>query len=116
MIHGEDLIIYEGADAIAAAKSCTIVTSCDTKEISSPSSATARTFVAGRTGWQVSVSTLVSNVSSALLKVGNTYTLTMGVTGDTLTGTAICTQCQIDGAVGALAKGSFNFLGSGELA
>lgn len=112
------MIIYEGSTPtpIAAAKSCTITLGVDTKETSSPTSSSARTFVAGRTSWQVSVSTLVTSVSGLLLRVGNTYTLTVGVSGDTLSGTAICTDCQIEGSVGALAKGSINFLGSGELA
>lgn len=120
MIHGKDILIYEGSTPtpIAAAKSCTISTDADTKETSSPDSGTAKTFVAGRTSWNVSVSMLVLAVKDNLLRVGQTYTLTMGVRGsetDRLTGTAICTQCQITGTVGNLAQGSIAFLGSGDL-
>jgi hypothetical protein len=121
MIHGKDIIISEGnpAVAIASAKSCQIVRQADTVEKSSPTSAQAREFEAGRTGWSVIITCFVLNVKAQLMRVGQTYVLTMGVRGsstDKLTGTAICTECNITGTVGNLAQGSLRFLGSGELA
>lgn len=120
MIHGKDIIISEGNPAvpIAAAKTCSIVMSADSMEKSSPTSDRAREYVAGRTTWAVIVTTLVLGVKASLLRVGNTYTITMGVRGsstDKLTGTAICTECNITGTVGNLAQGSLRFQGTGEL-
>lgn len=120
MIYGKDIIISEGSPAvpIAAAKSCSIVRQSDTVEISDPTMGRAKTYLAGRTGWQVVVNSLLLAMKSNLMRVGNTYTITMSIAGsntDKLTGTAICTECQITGTVGNLAQGSFRFLGSGSL-
>ena len=120
MIYGKNIIISLGspATAIAASKSCTIIRQSDTQETSDPTSARARTYLAGRTGWTVTVSGLLLVMKDNLLRVGNSYTLTMGVSGsstDKMTGTAICTECQITGTVGNLAQCSLKFLGSGSL-
>ena len=102
--------------AIAASKSCTLTNMADVKEISSPTSNTARNYVAGRTGWRVTCNYLVTDVTD-LLKVRNTYTLNImnpdGVTG--LQGSAILTTCEITATNGNIAAGSFVFQGSGEL-
>lgn len=120
IIKGHDLIIYEGvpAVAIAAAKSCTIVVNADTAETSSPSSSNARTFEPGRTSWEVSVSTLVLG-TDIILKAGQIYVLSWKLRQETfyvaLSGTAICTQAQIEAGENQLAHGSLRFLGSGEI-
>ena len=102
--------------AIAAAKSCSINHTCDMKEISSPSSPTTRTYMAGRKGWRVTIGTLLSDVLD-LLKVGNSYTLNIlndgGSTG--LSGTGLLMESDVTATVGNLATGSFVFQGSGDL-
>ena len=121
MIKGHDFMIFEGvpAVAIAAAKSCTIITRADTIENSSPASGTARTFVPGRTSWEVTVSTLVLSISGIILRRGQTYTLSWKERNETFytayMGTAICTEAQIVGSEGNLAQGSIRFLGSGDI-
>lgn len=118
MIHGKDIIIYEGSDepvAIAASKSCTIDKQAGTVETSSPASGTARSYASGRTDWVCTMNNLVLSVKDNMLRVGETYFITMGVRGsstDTITGYAICTECNITGTVGNLAQGSFRFQGS----
>lgn len=100
---------------IAASKSCTLTNMADVKEISSPTSSTARNYVAGRTGWRVTCNYLVTDVSD-LLKVRNTYILNiMNPDGTGLQGTAILTICEITATHGNIAAGSFSFQGSGDL-
>ena len=116
---GNDLIINAGS-VIYASKTCDISTDVDTKETASPTSATWRTYLAGRKGWTVSVGYLVADTkwSDDLLRVGQTVTLQFKKRGDsvaTMSGTAIVTQCRITATRGNLAQGSFTFLGTGEL-
>lgn len=121
MIKGHDLMIFEGvpAKAIAAAKSCSITTRADVVESSSPASGTARTFVPGRTSWEVTVSTLVLSIAGIILRRGQTYTLSWKERKETFyvayMGTAICTEAQLVGSEGNLAQGSLRFQGTGEI-
>ena len=115
MIQGRNILIYEGDVVIAAAKSCTINNNAEALENSSPASGTARSYTVGRTGWDISISTLVLGMKDHLLKVGQAYRLVWKVRGndsDTMQGTAICTNAQVAATVGNLAQGSFQFLGS----
>lgn len=57
-------------------------------------------------------------VADMLVRVGKTYTLDVSVAGypdDTLSGTAICTQCRVTATRGSLAQGSFTWQGTGPL-
>lgn len=122
IIHGRNIIIFQGASgtakAIAGAKSCSISKKADSFEKSSSTSATAKEFIAGRTEWTISMKHLV--ISSApfegVLKVGNTYHLRVTIGSTTMQGDAICTQADIDGTAGNLANGNIAFKGTGELA
>lgn len=115
-ILGKSIIVKIGSTAIAAAKSCSISTSCDLIETSSPSSSSWRTFLTGRKEWEVSCDYLVTTVAD-LLQVGQAVTLTIQgpTSGDSVSGQAICTQADVSGSIGALAKGSFKFKGNGAL-
>lgn len=121
IIHGRNIIIYQGTSgstkAIACAKSCSISKKVDTFEKSSSTSATAKEFIAGRTEWEVSLGHLITSDApfEGILKVGGTYHLRMTIDGTTKQGDAICTQAEISGAVGSLANGSIKFKGTGEL-
>lgn len=122
IIHGKDVIIYQGASgttkAIAAAKSCTISKKADYNEKASATQQTAKEFAVGRTEWDVSMDHLV--VSDApfdgLQMVGQTYTLRIVINSTTKTGKAICIQADLGAPVNGLAKGSVKFKGSGPLA
>ena len=116
---GNNLLIYSDGTLIAGTKSNDVVTECDLIGVSSPSAAEWKEFRAGRKGWSVTVNFLLAlNTDvSALLTVGNSYTLhffgggtTLGVYGD-----AICTTCRITATCGNLVQGSFRFVGNGEL-
>lgn len=115
MILGKDLIISLNNIPISAAKSCTITRKADKIEISTPESGNAKEYVAGRTTWEITASVLVLSVANILIKVGQTYNVQVRCNGETQTGKAICTECKIDAQKGSLAKGSYKFLGSGEL-
>ena len=122
IIHGRNILIYEGGVAIAAAKSCEIRTEVDLMEISSPTSPDWREYISGRKGWTVNVNFLVMNMMDRLLHVGAKVRLTMGVTdangelgADRLTGYAICKTAAVTGTVGNLAQGTWQFQGTGNL-
>ena len=122
-IKGNDLIISKAeGSAIAASKTCEINMNCDLKEISSPSSGAFKEFMAGRKEWSVSLQYMVpaegTTVMNRILSVGKTYTLTCKVRGsatDTLSGTAICTECKITATRGNMLTGNFSFKGTGPL-
>jgi hypothetical protein len=50
-----------------------------------------------------------------IIKVGGTYPLSVVVGGVRKTGTGICVQADISGAVGGLGQGQAKFKGTGEL-
>lgn len=116
MIHGKNLLIYEGrpASVIAACISCSISSKSDVMEISSPANGDARTYKAGRVSWEVSVSTFVLTMKDYLLRKGKTYFLILkdrNNSDDIITGSAICTNVQIVATKGNLVQGSLQFVG-----
>lgn len=132
MVNGTNIFISLDSSAsttpFAATRANKIQTGCETIEISSPTVGDWRQFMAGRKEWSFTVDWLVVAVGSgvnnsleALLRVGNTYTITIcdriGTTATPrLTGSAICIDCAINAQSGNLATGSFSFKGNGELA
>lgn len=116
---GHNIKVYTGDEPILLghAKSCTINLMADSLETASATDGKARTYEMGRTGWEVTVNKLVFYMRHDLLRIGKTFTLTMGVDGtDKLTGTAICVQSQLVVQEGNLVKCSVRFLGNGALA
>ena len=127
-ITGNDLIIAiegsggGGLHAIAGSKSCDIETSCELKEISSPTSSEYRTYTPGRKNWKVTVNFLVATSSIGVLtmkNVGQSYTLKAyirdGAAIDYFQGTAILQQAKTTGTRGNLLQGSWVFQGSGDI-
>ena len=117
-IQGRNLIVSLDGTAIAMAKNCTFTHECDLHEVSSPGASDYKTFIKERRSWKVTAGYLCGDVKTGLMKVGSTVTLTFGLrnsVSDRVSGTAICTKCQIVGTVGNLASGSFEFTGSGAL-
>ncbi len=121
VVLGRNVFIYNGSSGtspiIAAAKSCTVSKKCDTVEKASSTSATCKEFRAGRSEWEVSMSHLVTTSApfDGLLKVGNTYTLSIMIGSTRKTGTAICVSADIGSPVDGLAKGNVKFQGTGPL-
>ena len=121
IVHGRNIKIYSGASGssplIAAAKSCTISRKADVIEKSSATQQSAKEYIGGRTEWEVAISHLVTSSApyDGILKVNQTYTLRIDIGGTVKSGTAICVQADIQGAVGSLATGSVKLKGSGPL-
>ena len=105
-IQGRNIYIYAGTTGttpiIAGAKSCTISYKCDLMETASATNQTSKEFVPGRTEWEISISHLVmsSNEYQGMLKVGTQFSISVVINGVRKTGTAICNQADIGGAVG----------------
>lgn len=120
---GQDLLII-GSDGstpvIAGSRSCEIQKERELIETASPMSGTARTYIPGRTGWSISLSTLVTSPATDLSKLdGNEpVTIKVKVRGGSviLTGQAFFKRCVISAALGNLVKGSFELQGTGPLA
>lgn len=121
VIHGRNLIIRVDGTAIAGAKSCEINVDGEQIETASPSKGTWRTFLAGRKEWSVSCGFLIpasgTPLKSEAAMVNTTVTLTVqsGLSGDTLTGSAIVKAWKASGTIGNLSQGSFQFRGNGAL-
>lgn len=121
VVLGKDIRIYAGTSGttpiIAGAKSCTISETCDLIEKASASNQSSKEFVAGRTEWEINISHLVvvGSEYQGLLKVNTTVSLSVVVNNVRKTGTAICQQADIGGAVGTLATGSVKLKGTGPL-
>ena len=121
IVHGRNIKIYSGASGssplIAAAKSCTISRKADVIEKSSATQQSAKEYIGGRTEWEVAISHLVTSSApyDGILKVNQTYTLRIDIGGTVKSGTAICVQADIQGAVGSLATGRVKLKGSGPL-
>lgn len=115
---GHNLLVIMNGTAIAASKSCQITRNCDAKEISSPSSAQARDYIAGRTGWRVTVNILGGvGIEDKLLDVGSVVTLRFKERNRTsyTEGSALITQFDVVATEGNISTGTFSFLGKGEL-
>lgn len=121
VVLGKDIRIYAGTSGttpiIAGAKSCTISETCDLIEKASASNQSSKEFVAGRTEWEINISHLVvvGSEYQGFLKVNTTVSLSVVVNNVRKTGTAICQQADIGGAVGTLATGSVKLKGTGPL-
>ena len=121
VVLGKDIRIYAGTSGttpiIAGAKSCTISERCYLIEKASASNQTSKEFVGGRTEWEINISHLVvvGSEYQGLLKVNTTVSLSVVVNNVRKTGTAICQQADIGGAVGTLATGSVKLKGTGPL-
>lgn len=120
-LKGNNIIVMVGNNAIAAAKSCEVEMSTELIEVSSPSSGTARSYVAGKTEWKVNVNRLLADTSvmyQAVLQVGTSVTLKVQVrnkSSDYLTGTAIVKSVKMTASRGDLVKFAISFVGTSEL-
>ncbi len=118
VIHGRDIKIYNSggtAALIAAAKSCTIHRQCQALQIASSTDGDNEHYIAGRKGWSIELAHLVTT-DGVTLDEGTFYNIQVLIgSGVTWVGTALCTQCDIQGTQGNLGTGSVKLLGSGPL-
>ena len=121
---GKDIILVlsQGGTALAstAIKSQDIQTEADVIEKASSSQQSWREYIAGRKGWSVTLSYLVltSDKILDLLKVGQTFSVTMKKANDNtnkVTGNAILKAVKQTASVGNLAQGSWQLQGTGAL-
>lgn len=121
VVLGRNIYIYSGnsgtSPIIAAARSCSISSKCDVIEKASSSQGTSKEYIPGRDEWDVSLDHLITTGApfEGLLKVRQTYTISIVINGVRKYGTAICQQADIQGSVGSLGRGSVKFKGSGPL-
>ena len=117
-IKGKDVLIFMSGQRIGAAKSCDIVVNTDEIETASADNGQWRTYIKGRSDWEMTVSVLVTDVVS-VLNSGVEATMTCQIAGKPgktyLTGNVICTSARIIGTVGNLTTGAYKFRGNGEL-
>ena len=103
---------------VAGAKSCKLSVKGETIEISSTSSSRWKEFITGREEWEVSTSHLIISaydIESYKSFVGTTMQIRFGTASNYMSGSAICTQYDVESSVGSLARGSFRFQGTGAL-
>lgn len=129
-LKGNDILVYKRISSttwrvIAATRSNEIESNCETIEISSPTTASWRKYIAGRKSWSITVSYLLMRVDDPqsgasiqeLLNVGNSYSLQFAGRNAAggVSGTAILTRCKITATRGNLAVGTFTFKGTDSL-
>lgn len=122
-MNGKDIIIIlsQNGTALAgtAVKSHDITTAADTIEKASATQQTWREYLAGRKGWSVNMSYLVTAAIKIRWekKVGEMFAVTIRDVANTysLTGSAILETAKQTYTVGNLANGSFVLKGTGPL-
>jgi hypothetical protein len=123
MILGNNLLIYANGSVVAAAKTCRISTDAELIACASATDGDFRAFKVGKSSWQISVTSLVTNVRSwfetpdAAIRVSFVVRDEYGtLMGDRMTGQAIVKKAEVSASVGSLMQGQFTFLGTGALA
>ena len=121
---GKDVImtLSQGGTALANTKikSQSIKAQCAVLEKASSSQQDWVEVIAGRKSWTLTVRYLVLSGSQVkdVLKVGQTFSVTMNESGSTtnkVSGTAILSAVDAEYPTGNLAQGTFTFTGSGAL-
>lgn len=118
---GKDIIVTfaQNGTALAATaiKSDDLTTKSDIIEKASATNQTWREYISGRKEWSLSTNYLVlasAKIRDVLL-IGQTYDVTITSGDVSMTGQAILTDAKQSYNIGALAKGSFAFRGTGPL-
>ena len=120
MILGRNIVICEGnpAVAVAAVKSCTIISKAEVQEVSSPASGNARKYKVMRLSWEVTISSLVLQMKGYLFRRNQVYQLKLFDKNnlfDVISGSAICTTALIQATDGNLAQGTLKFVGKDDI-
>ena len=118
VIHGKDIRIYNidgTADLIVGAKSCSIKRQCKAIETASANDGDNEYNLPGRKSWSIDMDHLITT-NGVTLQEGSYYDLRVVIgSGVTWVGKALCTECDIRGAIGNLATGSIKLVGHGPL-
>lgn len=77
ILHGENLIIKVDDEVIAAAKSCTIEVTAETKKVAGTTSGAWEYNISGRKSWTVTTNHLVANINDGIDLVGTSVTLSI---------------------------------------
>ena len=120
MILGRNIVICEGnpAVAVAAVKSCIIISKAEVQEVSSPASGNARKYKVMRLSWEVTISSLVLQMKNYLFRRNQVYQLKLYDRKnlfDVISGSAICTTALIQATDGNLAQGTLKFVGKDDI-
>lgn len=134
-LKGRDVMLFMGSShattqAVGCSTSCELEISCDAIEVSSPTSGQARDYIAGRTGWRMSLDKLLILPDFYDgIKVGTKLTVQFaysinskeGIPPDQrfaahyYEGTALITRWVCSAKNGDYVSGTFEFLGCGPL-
>lgn len=134
-LKGREVMLFTGnthatTQAVGCSTSCELEISCDAIEISSPSSSQARDYIAGRTGWRMSLDKLlllpdfydgVKVGSKIVVQFAYSINSKEGIPpGERFAahyyeGTALITRWVCSARNGDFAAGNFEFLGCGAL-
>lgn len=127
-VNGKNIIIRKQSGqnwvAIAATKSDEIQVDCEVIKIAGATEQTWEKHIAGRKSWSLNVGWLLSSVADIrkALQVGDRVQLRIGDStyanggsGNGMSGYAIVKTCRVTMTNGALANGSFQFIGDGAL-
>lgn len=121
-VKGKYVVIGKGPSdnrLVAGVRADRLRVAGETIEIASATSSRWKEFLAGRKEWDITTDYLLTKWNiQEVLRVGETYPILVidSTNIDTyLSGTVICTEAVQDYQVGALAKGSFVFKGTGPL-
>lgn len=120
VLHGATVIVKAKAaadsgnpTAVGLQRSVEITKDCEMREKAS-NTASYREYRAGRKGWQIMVSGLMSSLSD-MLSEGTLYTVQVTDGSVTIQGTGYCSQVKATCTIGNLAQQSAVFQGSGAL-
>lgn len=121
-VKGKYVVIGNGSPdnrLVAGVKADRLRVAGETIEIASATSSRWKEFLAGRKEWDITTDYLLTTWNiQEVLRVGETYPILVIDSNNTdayLSGTVICTEAVQDYQIGALAKGSFVFKGTGPL-
>ena len=116
---GNDIIIYKDGTAIALSKNGTITLDAELMPIADPSDGEVTAYVIKRLTWKITTTSMVETVKGIITETGSIVNVKFGIRGDQGEtrggGSAIVTKTAVDGAVGNLATGRFEFVGTGRL-
>ena len=82
ILHGRNLMVLVGGEAIAAAKTCKMKISDNTIPVASPTSGQWEDAIPGRKSWQASCGHLVTSIVDAAAMVGTVVTLRVQIKGE----------------------------------
>ena len=121
MIHGKNLVIKLGNEAIAASNSCDVDYDVENIEVASNTTGIVKKYIPKRESWSMTVAGLlvVGTIEDVLAKIRSqrTATLTAQFTDGhvTYSGNVLIKKFKFSGKVGSLSKYSISFQGSEEL-